>query len=165
MLRTALGLALGFTLHATGAAAQPPDAPPPPPVVQTAPPPVRPQGQSVNIRVDITITDQRADAPSAPKTVTLVVADRELGRIRTGAGQLMLNVDARPTILRDGRVSTHLTLEYRPRKEEPERFDPPSISESLTAILDDGKVLAVSQSADPASDRKVRVELKATILK
>jgi hypothetical protein len=39
------------------------------------------------------------------------------------------------------------------------------ISESLTVILEDGKPLVVSQSADPGSDRKVRVEIKATILK
>jgi hypothetical protein len=35
----------------------------------------------------------------------------------------------------------------------------------VAALLDDGKPLVVSQSADPSSDRKVRVELKATIVR
>lgn len=166
MLRTATCFALATLVCAGHAVAQQPDAPPPPqPVAQAAPPPIRPQGQPLNIRIDVTITDQRPDAAAAPKTVTLVVADREPGRIRTGSGALVLNIDARPTVLRDGRISTMVTLEYRPRREEPERNDPSHISESLTAILDDGKQLLVSQSADPVTDRKVKVELKATVLK
>lgn len=40
-----------------------------------------------------------------------------------------------------------------------------SIGESMTVILDDGKPLIVSQSADPHTDRKVRIEMKATFLK
>jgi hypothetical protein len=35
----------------------------------------------------------------------------------------------------------------------------------VSAVLEDGKPLVVSQTADPASDRQVKVELKATILK
>ncbi len=170
MLRAVLTLLLLGVASAGSAVAQqtppPATAPPAPPVPGSVPvPPQRTAAQSTNIRIDITITDQRMDAAAAPKTVTLVVADRELGRIRTGANNLMLNVDARPTIVRDGRVSTNVTLEYRPRREEVERTDPASLSESLTAILEDGKPLVVSQSPDPSTDRKVKVELKATILK
>ena len=40
-----------------------------------------------------------------------------------------------------------------------------AISETFAVILDDGKALVVSQSADPYTDRRVRVEVKATILK
>ena len=32
-------------------------------------------------------------------------------------------------------------------------------------MLEDGKPLVISQSADPATDRKVKVEVKATILR
>ena len=35
----------------------------------------------------------------------------------------------------------------------------------VTALLEDGKPLVVSQSADPSGDRKVRLELKATVVK
>jgi hypothetical protein len=39
------------------------------------------------------------------------------------------------------------------------------MNQSLTVILQSGKPLIVSQAADPVSDRKVVVEVKATILK
>ncbi len=41
----------------------------------------------------------------------------------------------------------------------------PRLNESITVVLQDGKMLMVSQSADPGSDRKVTAELMATILK
>jgi hypothetical protein len=41
----------------------------------------------------------------------------------------------------------------------------PNINESLSVILEDGKPMLISQSADPIGDRKVKVEVKATILK
>src|SRR5687767_5901891 len=40
-------------------------------------------GQPVNVRLDLTITDQRADGPPVSKIVTMTVADRHNGRIRT----------------------------------------------------------------------------------
>jgi hypothetical protein len=40
-----------------------------------------------------------------------------------------------------------------------------AISETLNIIVDDGKPLVVAQSADPVSDRKVTIEVRATILK
>ena len=46
-----------------------------------------------------------------------------------------------------------------------EKTTTPSINESLTIYLEDGKSMVISQSADPATDRKVKVEAKATILK
>jgi hypothetical protein len=145
----------------------------PPPVreaPQSAPapsPPSRTPAQLVNVRLELTIADQRGDAAPMSKTVTTVVADRESGRIRTegrdAANRMVtLNVDSRAEIVREGRVRVSVTLEYRPQSEIGGIMP---ITESLTAILDDGKPLVVSQSADPASDRKVRVELKATILK
>lgn len=123
-----------------------------------------PVGQAVNIRIEVTITDQREAGATSPKMVSVVVADRENGRVRTGQGNLMLNIDARPEIVRDGRVRVFLSLEYRPAggANEP---TPYAVTESLAAILDDGKPLTVSQSADPASNRTVKVDLKATILK
>jgi hypothetical protein len=42
---------------------------------------------------------------------------------------------------------------------------PAEIHESLSVVLQDGKPLLVSQSADPTTDRKVTVELMATVLK
>src|SRR6185436_20805187 len=43
------------------------------------------EGMPVNVRLEITITDQRGDAAPIVKTVTKTVADRSWIRIRTGA--------------------------------------------------------------------------------
>ena len=40
-----------------------------------------------------------------------------------------------------------------------------TLNESVTLLLESGKGLAVTQSADPMSDRKVSVEVTATVLK
>jgi hypothetical protein len=120
--------------------------------------------QPTNVRIELTITDQRTEVQTPPKTVTLLVEDRQSSRIRTGRSPFVLNVDVRPEIVREGRVRVLLGLEYTPQDTDK---GPPmmSISETVAALLDDGKSLVVSQSADPASDRKVRVELKATIVR
>jgi hypothetical protein len=144
----------------------------------------RGERQLANIRLDVTITDQRATGQPTTKTVSLTLADRFSGRIRTmadvpvqiktpGGGSnyamrsVVLNVDGRPELTRDGRIRTEMTLEYRPTGNEPSTDEQSitTISESFTVLLDAGKTLVVSQSADPNTDRRVRVELKATVLK
>jgi hypothetical protein len=39
------------------------------------------------------------------------------------------------------------------------------MNEQVGVVLDSGKPLVVSQAFDPTSDRRISVELKATILK
>jgi hypothetical protein len=84
--------------------------------------------------------------------------------MRTGRANAMLNVDARPEIIREGRIRVSLSLEYTPQ-DAPDRPTQPPVIETVTALLEDGKTLLVSQSADPITERKVRVELKATIVR
>jgi hypothetical protein len=124
-----------------------------PPAAQATPPAPAP----VNIRVDLTLTEE-GDDHAAPKTVSMLVASHELGRVRSGADGIILNVDARPSILPDGRVRVVLTLEYSPGGLAP-------MSQSLTTVLVNGKPLVVSRSADPKSTRRVQAELTATIVK
>jgi glucose/arabinose dehydrogenase len=126
--------------------------------------PPRPQGQIANVKIEIGLTDQRGDVKPSTKTVTMIVADRETGRIRTNRGNIMLNIDARPDIQREGRVRVQLTLEYHPQGVSASD-DPMPISETLTVILEEGRPIVVSQSADPTSDRTVKVELKATVMR
>jgi hypothetical protein len=84
-----------------------------------------------------------------------------------------LNVDARPLVSIDGLIQLDLTLVYAPIKsEDPKqsgveriRQRPSGINQSQTVILQSGKALVVSQAADPVSDRKVVIEVKATVLK
>ena len=124
--------------------------------------PTRPAAQAANIRIDLTITDQRSESQAAPKTLMLLLEDRQSGRIRSSRGNAMLNLDVRPEIVRDSRVRLFVSLEFSPQ-DGPDRPTQPPVLQSLTALVDDGKSLVISQSADPTSDRKVRVEVKATV--
>ena len=63
-------------------------------------------GQPINIKLEITITDQGAPGEPSRKTVSMVVADRAVGSVRTAGTQIMtatgpqpllINVDATPT--------------------------------------------------------------------
>jgi hypothetical protein len=40
-----------------------------------------------------------------------------------------------------------------------------SLNERISVIVQDGKPMVISQAADPGSDRKITVELRATIAK
>jgi hypothetical protein len=124
-----------------------------------------------NVQVELTLTDQRGSAPAEKKTVNMIVASGNWGKIRNTAASMGplkvgLNVDARPLVSSDGLVQLELTLYYYPPQGKP---DAPvlqtELNQSMTIILQSGKPMLISQSADPASDRKVTVEVKATILK
>ena len=123
-----------------------------------APRPPEPAGQVANIKFDLTITDQTGTAEAAKKLVSLLVADRQTGYVRSTAssertGPVRLNVDARPQMLPTGNIRVTLSLEY------------PSISQAVTVIVEPGKPIVLTQTADPLSDRKVTVEMRATVVK
>jgi hypothetical protein len=166
---TTLVMTIVFVGALTLSAQQPPAPaapakPAPADQIATQNQPPRAPAQAANVRVELKITDQHADAPASPKTLTLLIEDRQNGRIRTGrGGPVFLNVDARPEIVRDGRIRVVVSLEYTPG--DSDRPSQASISEMVTALVEDGKPLVVSESADPTSDRKVRLELKATVVK
>ncbi len=132
-------------------------------------------GQPVNIKVEVTITDQRAPGAAPKKTVTVVTGDQLSGFIRTqtlfpGIGDVPLNVDAEPQILSDGKIRLRLNLQYDlPAPVGAAEGDrtalKTTIRENLAIVLESGKSLVVAQSADPVSDRQVTVEVKATILR
>jgi hypothetical protein len=128
-----------------------------PPPAQADKPAASPALAATNVRVELTLTED-GEGAAAPKTVSMLVTNGELGRIRSGVGGVSLNVDARPTILDDGRVRVTLTIEYAPGNLLP-------MSQSMTTVLTSGKPLVVSQSADPKGTRRVQAELTATIVK
>jgi hypothetical protein len=143
------------------------------------PPPVRPvtvqpsnrdQASSwQNIRVDVTINDQVTPDTLAKKTVTLLVLDGRAGQVRSSGPNSSINVDAVPMIRPDGRIYLQLTLEYLPdlptQMTAVNNVSRTSFNESLSIIVQDGKSLTVSQSTDPRSDRKVTVDVTATVVK
>lgn len=129
-----------------------------------------PLPNATNIRLTLTITDT-FDAPASKKTITLIVAQSFGGQIRSlaqFAGAATIDVDALATAYQSGLIATRITFNFQaavPREGPLKDTRPAMINESFTVVLQDGKPMVVSESADPGSDRKVTVELTATILK
>jgi hypothetical protein len=166
--------------------AQPPtpapraDQPSPAPVARTPAPAVpRREGQPVNVKVEFTLTDQRGGAAAAKRTVTVVVADGRNGFIRSSsdvvgvAGGVVLNIDANPELLADGKIRLGCNLQYDwpPPLEQADRSIPRGtvmktvMHDMVSLILESGKPMVAAQSADPIGDRQVTVEVKATVLR
>jgi hypothetical protein len=156
-------------------------APGAPGVLQPGPAPPIPfeaqkriRGRDVNVQVEITISDQSGSGPADKKVVTLLAADQTMGRVRANAHAQQanvgmvgteLNVDARPVVMDNDRILLELTLEYSPLRPSPVTQQPTNLNESLHVILQNGKPLTISQAADPVSDRRMTVEVRATVLK
>lgn len=153
--------------------AEPRSATPPP--AAAAPERPRREGQPINIRVDLTLTDQRGGAQPIKRTVTVLAADGYTGSIRTQSqvtqvGPVPLNVDASPTLLADGKIRLAINLQYdwpAPTENGVPRGTVVSTSlhDQLMMILESGKAMVAAQSADPIGDRQVTVEVKATVLR
>ena len=143
-----------------------------------APPAPRREGQPVNIKVEVTITDQRGGREALKKTVTVVTGDELAGFIRssanyTGIGPVPLNVDIQPRLLADNKIRLILNLQYNLPAASVGAVDvagagtlrTTEIHENLALIVESGKPIVAAQSADPVGDRQVTVEVKATILR
>lgn len=130
-----------------------------------------------NVQVELTLTDQTGSQPAEKKTVSMIVSSGSWGKVRS-VGTIApigvppfpveLNVDARPFVSMEGQIQLELALQYNPPTSDARetlKSRPTGMNHSLTVILQSGKPLVVSQAADPVSDRKVLVEVKATVLK
>jgi len=160
-------------------------APPPPPAVPAPPPPppappgqpVQRGGQPINVKVELTISEDGGQTAPLKKTVTVVAGDGFNGYVRematsaqpTGPFERIvapLNLDAMPAILANGKIRVSCTIQYVTRAPgQDERRMTTDIKQNLVFILESGKALVVSQATDPVSDRRVTVEVTATILK
>jgi len=156
----------------TAEAVSPKPAPEPPPL-------------PLNIRIEVSITDQTGANAPARKVVTMIAGDRQSTNIRSSANvavrrspdnpstymrDVTINVDARPIINQkeSNRINLSLGLEYVPKvqgTQEVMEAGMASFSERLGLYLDSGKPMMISQAADPTSDRKITVEVTATILR
>jgi hypothetical protein len=137
---------------------------------------------AVNVKLELSITDTYAGTP-AKKTVTMLVSNGGSGMIRTSnrlpdGSPVNLNVDCQvsvSSVALPGRergpevIRTSLTFLYTPAQassgEGRPAPRPADLTESVNVLLQDGKLTVVSQSADPATDRKVTVEVTATIIR
>ena len=130
------------------------------------------------MKVEITLTDQRAGAAATKRTVTMVVADMMNGQIRSqvvaaGINSVVpLNIDVHPEVLADAKIRLNVGLQYDwpAPLDQPDR--PPrgtvmtaTMHDNVTLILENGKPMVAAQSADPIGDRQVTLEVKATVLK
>ncbi len=129
-----------------------------------------------NVNMDIAITDQTGTAEPVKKVVTMIVTDGQMGSVRStgssgnvGERQATLNVDATPVVHSDDSILLKLTLEYVPRPEEDpdavKRPAPAHLNERMAVTLESGKPMVISRAADPASSRKITVEVTATVMK
>jgi hypothetical protein len=183
----------------TPQAPQPPPAPvqpaapasstPPPPPPPAPPGPPRREGQPINVKVELTITEEGGGATSSKKTVSAVIGDGFNGYVRANGNNLdpnaapserfvPLNFDAYPVILSNGKIRLTCSIQYLAGAAQYTAVaaSPPGgasqnqrartdIKENIVLILESGKSLVVSQAADPVSDRQVTVEVRATILR
>jgi hypothetical protein len=132
-----------------------------------------------NVQIDVTLSDQLGTGAPVKKSVSMIVSSGNWGKVRSSGAVMVigeapygveLNVDARPFVSVEGPIQVELTMQYAPVKGAGDAKVGPSqrpsgINQSQTVILQSGKPLVVAQAADPISDRKVVVELKATVLK
>lgn len=136
-----------------------------------------PAAQPVNIKLDFTITDQSGPGQSAKKTVSMIVADQQRGSIRSsgqvflegkGRFDVALGVEAAPTMLSDDTIRLSLSLDYAPKPDAESAGTGEGrghLNQRLGLIVVPGKPLTISQAADPTSDRRIAVELVASVLK
>ncbi|HEU0108553.1 MAG TPA: hypothetical protein VFT38_20375 [Vicinamibacteria bacterium] len=129
------------------------------------------EGEPVNVRLEIKLTERGATGEPAVKVVSMTVADRANGMIRASGDAprpAALNVDATPSI-DDGKIRLNLGLEYKVTESSPDaKVMPPPVRatrQQIFVILENGRPLVVADSADPATDRRLQVEVTATILR
>ena len=147
-----------------------------PPAVLPVPDPRR-AGQPVNIKVDVVVSEQRGTEAPTKRTLAVVVSDRHNGRVRTqsdvaAVGPVALNIDASPEILSGGKIQLLFSIQYDGpgpaedlKNAERGAVMKTTVSQVIALILENGRPMIAAQSADPMGDRKVTVEVTATILK
>jgi hypothetical protein len=137
------------------------------------------------VKIELTITNQVGNKAPEKKTIMMLVSDGDRGSIRsntelwetveeTVAGQtsvkpnvrpVQLAVDAMPEV-QGSKIRLRLSLEYDLVGEKgPSGTGKTSIRESISVVLSDGVPLTTALSADPMTDRKVTLEVKAEIVK
>ncbi|MGE0040640.1 MAG: hypothetical protein AB7H88_11925 [Vicinamibacterales bacterium] len=129
--------------------------------------------QAVNVHLEFTIIDIVGDEAPRRKVVSMLAADQTMGRVRAANqsgpdSDLQLNIDARPSLLGDGRIRVEMTVQHNSPgggATTEERYRPTTLNESLVVFLRPGEATAVSQAADPVSNRRISVEVKATVRK
>jgi hypothetical protein len=183
-----VAVAVAATASGQQTTKQPPSKEPSKNEAPATKPAPEPPGLPINVKIEVSITDQTGTNAPAKKVVTMLTTDRQSNSIRSSASvpvkvngattapplvtyrNVTINVDARPTIIakEPNKVLVAFGLEYLPKSAGgAEELEPgmSQLNERLSLVLESGKPMIVSQAADPVSDRKITVEVTATILR
>jgi hypothetical protein len=145
------------------------------------------------VRVEVTVTDQAGVKPPVSRTLSVTVADGENAQVRSnleapsGDRPTGFQLDAQPRIVSrpaeggrrdvagagsadEARIRLGLILDYNSTDSVTAAGGSSATARSSIrvrqeVILESGKPLVIAQPADAVSDRKVTVEVKATILR
>lgn len=123
----------------------------------------------VNVRYQVAIRDEGGPQPGT-KVVSMLGTLAQVSSVRAqgslpGRRANPLNVDVLATEVRDQKILTRLSIEYVPEGPQSDPISPLSVRQTVYVWLDNGKPMVVSESTDPNSDRRLTVEVTATILK
>ncbi len=142
--------------------------PPKAPAAPTAPAPPQPDesGQTINIRLDVSVIDETVQGAARPKSLMVMLVDRALGQTRAAFQDRTIAVDARPTMV-DGRIRVNLTIQSDHFRENSEVPRDPTLSwrNSFSLLLENAKPMVALETMDAATQRKMSIEVKATIQK
>jgi len=174
-----LGLSLAVAAQAPPTPAPGPAKVQPEKPAMAIPPPGR-QGKDVNIRIDGTVIESRGDKVVDKKVISVTCVDGKGAFVRSSQQvpfrvkgsegftyrDQPLNMDADVTLRDDGRVLARVTVEYRTvsTSESGDAIDG-GIRQSVSVVLKPGVPLMVAQSSDAVGDRRVSLEVTATVLK
>jgi hypothetical protein len=77
-----------------------------------------------------------------------------------------LHVDARP-VIEGNRVRLRISLDYQAERPADAGARAPTLNvkQDLSVIMENGRPMTIADAADPLSDRRVQVEVTATILR
>jgi hypothetical protein len=140
-------------------------------VAPEAPRPRR--GQPVNVRVEFTVTDTTGSKTPVTKLLALTVADGETAMVRSeseahsaagGTRSAPFSADAGATVEGD-RIRLFFSLDYQAMETVSGAPLKSGVRARQTVLLESGRSMVLSESSDPLSDRQVRVEVKATVLR
>lgn len=166
-------LVMAVVLPAGLVRAQAPPAPAPAPRPSPQAVPAKPApavasgwGEPINIRYEVVVFDKGGAQP-ARKVVTILAAVGEMSMVRADRPDGRANplgVDVTPSTIRNGKIMTRFGISYVPQTASVKETTL-EISQNTTLWMENAKPTVISEATDPISDRRIIVEVTATILK
>jgi hypothetical protein len=148
---------------------------PKPAEAQPAPAPASPRSssaQAANIQLAIVLTDKIDGKTVAEEPVRLLLADRQLGRLRrhlpanASFANKNFEVDVTPEIV-GSRVRISMTVNYNAGSADDTRDQTHTTQfvETVTTYLDVGKPTTIVETPGDTANRRVTLQVTATIIK